>query len=280
MTSAKPRWLAVTLGAALAACGAEPPDRAALGSATLHADLETVARSRVLFGHQSVGRNVLAGVAELAADNGVPLRIEAIDGAPADGRAGLFHTQIGVNGDPIGKIDAFRQLLVRPERPRYDAALMELCYLDFGSEAKGPTDLAGLARHYAQIVRELGVARPEVQLVHVSVPLRADPPGWKTPLKRLLGRDTDEDADNALRNAYNASFGQAFAAAPFFDLARVESTRPDGRRSGFRRGGVTVYTLAPEYTVDGGHLNEGGRRRAAAAFVHALADALRRAPQG
>lgn len=38
-------------------------------------DLETIARSRLYFGHQSVGGNVLEGLASLAKEHGVRLRI-------------------------------------------------------------------------------------------------------------------------------------------------------------------------------------------------------------
>ena len=269
------RWRvpAFAAGALLAGCSGHappPPEPQAL-----RADLETVAHARVLFGRQSVGRNVLAGLAQLAEDNGVALRIQEIDGEPPDGRPGLFHARIGVNGDPAGKIDAFVQLLERPARPRYDAALMELCYLDFGSEARRPVTPAALVARYLAAVRSLAARRPDVRLVHVTAPLRAEPPGWKSRLKRLLGRETEEDADNVLRNDYNAQLVSAVAGAPLFDLALVESTRPDGRTSEFRRSGRAVRTLAPEYTTDGGHLNPGGSRRAAIALVQALARALR-----
>jgi len=62
--------------------------------------------------------------------------------------------------------------------------------------------------------------------------------------------------------------------APVFDLARAESTYPDGRSCFVRQGSKTVYALAPEYTTDGGHLNALGRKWAARAFVAFLAEAL------
>ena len=58
---------------------------------------------------------------------------------------------------------------------------------------------------------------------------------------------------------------------PLFDLAAVESTRPDGSRVFFERAGTPVYYLAPEYTNDGGHLIGAGRRSAAEALLATLA---------
>jgi lysophospholipase L1-like esterase len=65
-----------------------------------------------------------------------------------------------------------------------------------------------------------------------------------------------------------------FGGDALFDLAAVESTLPDGTRSSFSAGPRRVFTLAQPYTSDGGHLNDEGSRRAAAAFVHTLAKAL------
>jgi lysophospholipase L1-like esterase len=128
---------------------------------------------------------------------------------------------------------------------------------------------------YARMVQELREHRPDVQLVHATVPLRADPPGWKTTVKRLIGRATDEDGANVLRNQFNAGLRQRFAREPIFDLAAAESTLADGSRSSFTQDGRTIYTLEPRYTTDGGHLNEEGQRWVAAQFLRAVAQALR-----
>jgi lysophospholipase L1-like esterase len=53
------------------------------------------------------------------------------------------------------------------------------------------------------------------------------------------------------------------------------STHPDGRRESFRMNGTAWYSLVPAYTDDGGHLNAVGRVHVAAAFVRAIAAAVR-----
>jgi len=263
--------LATLLCTLSSACGT-PPATDGVDVATVRADLAVVARARILLGHQSVGRDILAGVRTLAAEAGVPLRIVEIDGAPPDDLPGIFHSNIGRNGDPEGKCEVFLHLLDRPDRPRYDLAMMKFCYVDLSADAK--LDAARLLERYAALVAGLTAARPDVPLLHVTMPLRADPPGWRTSLKRWLGRDAAEDADNALRNAFNTGLRSRFPGAPLFDLAEVESTRPDGSRSAFTRDGRAVYTLAPDYTTDGGHLNAAGQRRTAAALLHAVAASL------
>jgi hypothetical protein len=267
--------LALLCSALPAACDLRPAP-APLDLVTVRADVAIVARSRVLVGHQSVGRDVLAGVGELAADSGVALRIVEIDGEPPDEMPGLFHSTIGRNGDPEGKCEVFLRLLDRPARPRYDVAMMKFCYVDLGRETA--LDAARLLDRYSALVVQLRAARPDITLVHVTMPLRAAPRDWRSVLKRWLGRDSAEDADNALRNAFNEGLRARFGGEPLYDLAAVESTRADGSRSAFIRGGVTVYTLASEYTTDGGHLNPGGRQRAAAAFLHSVAAAVRDRP--
>jgi hypothetical protein len=235
------------------------------------ADLQAVSKARILLGHQSVGRNILIGLEALAAEVGVPLRIESINGVPPDSAPGLFHSEIGVNGDPAGKCEIFSSLLNRPERPLYDLAMMKFCYVDL--QQGTPLDAAAMLDRYSALVDAIKRQRPDIRLVHITLPLRADPPGKKQMLMRLLGRST-EDANNALRNAFNDGIRQRFPSEPLFDLAVIESTLPDGSRSMFSRDGRPVYTLAREYTDDGGHLNELGRRRAAIAFVRTLASAL------
>lgn len=259
------------VAAGLAGCSSGQREQVAVDAVALREDLQAISKARILFAHQSVGRDILAGVQGLAQEAGVPLRIQQIDGVPPDTSPGLFHAHVGSNGNPDSKVDAFAGLLTRPERPAYDLALLKFCYEDLERGAKGQT---GLLQRYAIRMDELQSSRPDVRLMHASVPLRADPPGWKTALKRWLGRETWEDADNVRRNDYNDALRSRLGGGRFFDLATMQSTLPDGTRSSFSAGGRVIYTLAPPYTYDGGHLNDLGRRHAAAAFVHSLARAL------
>ena len=47
---------------------------------------------------------------------------------------------------------------------------------------------------------------------------------------------------------------------PVFDLAKVISTFPDGKRSSFKCNGKKYYSLAARYTDDGWHLNATGSK--------------------
>jgi hypothetical protein len=235
-------------------------------------ELEVLAKGRVLLGHQSVGRDVLSGVKLLAADAGVPVRLEAITDVPSDSGPGLFDSSIGSNGDPDSKCQAFEGLLAHSDRPEYDAALMKFCYVDLSE--KSALDASKLFERYVALVNRLKQVRPDVTIIHVTMPLRSDPLEWKTPIKRLIGRSTYEDDGNVLRNDFNDKLRTYYANEPIFDIARVQALRADGSLSSFEYNGRTVYTLAKEYTYDGGHLNEVGQRHVAAEFVRTVAKTL------
>jgi lysophospholipase L1-like esterase len=269
------RWLkalAASFGVAISGCGStgneEPVDMPQVKQ-----NLEIISRARILFGHKSVGRDILMGLESLSREAGVPLRVMAIENLPPDGDPGLFHAEIGENGDPDSKCEVFSRLLTAPERPQYDLAMMKFCYVDLGRDT--PLEASKMLDRYTALVERIKAERPDVTLVHASLPLRSDPATWKTPVKRLIGRATEEDPDNILRNAFNERLEARYGQEPFFDIAKAESTQPGGKRSSFEDGDKRIYTLALRYTRDGGHLNEEGRRHLALELVRVLADALR-----
>jgi lysophospholipase L1-like esterase len=57
---------------------------------------------------------------------------------------------------------------------------------------------------------------------------------------------------------------------PLFDIARVESTGPGRHPVFFEEKGQKIETLAPEYTSDGGHLNERGQAVVAKELLNVL----------
>jgi lysophospholipase L1-like esterase len=240
----------------------------------LKRDLETVAAARILFAHQSVGRNILAGLEAISADAGVPLLIEEIESVPSQPGPGLFHANVGRNGDYESKCAAFEQLLSQPDTPSYDVALLKFCYTDLGRGIG--VEAAEMLNRYADVIETIQRDKPETRIVHATMPLRSHPTGLKAAVKRLIGREIPADQDNQLRNAFNALLRDKYADTPLFDIAAIESTRADGSRSFVDMDGRPSYTLAPEFTDDGGHLTPPAQRIAAAELVGVLAAALRR----
>jgi hypothetical protein len=230
-----------------------------------------VAGRTVLFGHQSVGGNILDGVRELAAEHaatGSPGRLRLLSGAAAETHDPAFiEFPVGQNGDPRSKAADFAAVLARAPRREGTIALYKHCYLDIGPA----TDAASMFREYAETLRTLHALYPALTLVHVTIPLTTLERPPERILRTLLGRSTRREL-NAKRSRFNQLMREAYEGRePIFDLARMESTRPDGSRCYVVQRGDTVYALAAEWTGDGGHLNRDGSRKAAAELLALLA---------
>lgn len=241
----------------------------------LHSDLELLAGSRVFFGHQSVGDNILDGVRDLAQKAGVALRVEVVEvGGEAPEGPGLFHARVGVNLDPDSKLAAFSSALEAAGEPGYDLAVLKFCYVDLDDESREQQPQALFSR-YLDGMGAIEKAHPQLRVLNSTMPLVAEPPGRKTRLKRLLGMSVETDAENVRRNEYNRLVRERYTGSSLLDIARAEATDVDGRPVVFEHSGQPMEMLVPAFTTDGGHLNDAGQERVAAAFIHRLAEALR-----
>lgn len=241
--------------------------RAAGADPRLHAELEHISQQRIFFGHQSVGMNLLDGLRQLAATAGVPVRIAEVPAASGVGPATFGHGFVAENGNPLKKIQNFERAL-GPQPARLDLALLKFCYLDFTAD----TDAKALFAHYRGMVERLRTRNPGTIFVHVTAPLTDVQGGPKALLKRLLGRAPYGTVENLRREEYNTLLRERYLGSePVFDLARIESTAPDGTAVTVEWNGRVAPAMAPAYTDDGGHLNAAGKLRAARALVSVLA---------
>lgn len=273
MTGRMRRGMLVTAGAVALACGGErmsiPPAPEAPQprfSDITTAQWTALGQKRLYFGHQSVGGNIIDGVTTILAERpDIPLRVFQATSVDSSSPAGLYEARIGTNGDPGSKTAAFERTL---EDGGASVGILKFCFVD----VEGARNPDSLFAAYRRDMAALQAREPGLVIVHVTMPLTTTGEGRRDLLKaKLLGRPTSYDL-NLIRNRYNALLRQAYVGkAPVFDLARLESTRPDGSRSYFTRGPDTVYTLAPEWTDDGGHLNAVARRSVAESFLAVLA---------
>jgi len=221
----------------------------------------------ILFGHQSVGADILEGVREIA--DGHPGRELAIVPLPPSGQAaghGLFEFLVGANGDPAGKIRDFGSRSFTG----VDIALMKLCYVDF----EPGTDVPELFREYVDLMERLRTEHPTTRFVHFTAPLTSRETGLKAWAKRALGRDVRGDQENLQRHRYNEMLRAKYGGqGTIFDLALLEATDPHGRINAYTMRGERYLAMYPGYTTDGGHLNEAGRRRIGQAYLEFLAGA-------
>jgi len=236
------------------------------------ADLAAVAGARVLFGHKSVGANILSGIAPLYRDAGVPAPRVVEAREPVDpGQPFLAHTQVGQNRDPLGKLADFDALLDGPLAEAVDVALVKLCYADVDAG----TDVAAVFDRYTATMDALAARHPRLRLVYTTVPLTTDR-SWKGKVKAALGSaDRRGPADNLARHRYNTLVRDRYGASGrLFDIAAVEATL-DGPAMVRRLGGEEYHVLNRDLSADAGHLNADGARAAAAQFVRVVAASAR-----
>ena len=92
-------------------------------------ELERARGVRLFFAHQSVGQNILSGVAQLSAHRIEPTPLLAL--APNQALPGWVDMPVGQNGDPDGKIEAFVAAFEQHPTLRPDLALLKFCFVDF-----------------------------------------------------------------------------------------------------------------------------------------------------
>ena len=109
----------------------------------------SAAKARVLFGHQSVGYNILDGVNTLAKEQGVTdFKIADISVAKDSGAAVIVHFEVGRNTDPRSKIDDFLGRIDATSGRRIDVAMMKFCYVDVSDDTRIDT----LFKEYKEMV--------------------------------------------------------------------------------------------------------------------------------
>jgi hypothetical protein len=219
---------------------------------------EKLSQKKIYFGHQSVGFNIVDGIRDVMREH-PEIKLNIIESfEDADLRVGTFeHSRVGKNTDPQSKVDEFARFLERGIGNKADFAAVKFCYVD----VRADTDVNGVFKGYMSRIAELKKKYPDTTIIHFTVPLTVSRTSWKTVIKKILGRKTWEYDDNIKRNEYNQLLLKTYGdKEPVFYLARVESTYPGGRRCTFIKHSKTYYSLVPEYTTDGGHLNEKGRK--------------------
>jgi hypothetical protein len=234
------------------------------------AELARVARTRVFFGHQSVGQNVLDGVPAVFTAHGAqapPIGERRTDAGPQGGF--IAHAYIGENEKPLLKIKDFDAQLRAGTGRQVDVAVMKFCYVDIMSD----TDVKALFAAYRDAVAALERDFPGVTFIKVTVPLTTDAGALSRLKTRLGGSDRYSRAENVAREQLNALIRREYTGDHLFDLAAIESTRPDGGRVSGQAGEGEYFALYEGYASDQGHLNGEGARRAATAWVKAIAEA-------
>ena len=213
---------------------------------------QALASRSVLFGHQSVGRDLMRGVERVLRDRpDLAIRTITTENPNLEDGPALITARIGRNREPQSKTDAFATIVQGGfgERPGA-VALYKYCYVDVGPA----TDPDQLFAAYAESMDGLEQAFPGLTIGHVTIPLHLAATGLRARLSEALGRPIQTPLNRG-RERFNDLLRERYDGR-VFDLARLESTRRDGAVAGTRRGKETIPMLAPEWTTDGGHLND------------------------
>jgi len=235
-------------------------------------DLVLVSQTRIFFGHQSVGNNIIAGIKEIEKKK-VDHRIRLIElGDETEyPQSFLLQSKIGENTDPKSKCDAFRRIIDQQLAGKIDYALLKFCYIDIDEHS----DVEAIFAHYKETLDALKEQNSHITFIHVTSPLRHSPTNFSVWIREILGRPNRSKLANIKRNEFNELLRFTYWGDPIFDLAASESTYPDGRRESFQKDGKTYHSLIGLYTDDGGHLNQTGQLKVAADFLHSIAAAIR-----
>lgn len=214
----------------------------------------------IFFGHQSVGQNILDGIKDIAKENPkLNLIITENRDSQQTNAAPLFiDSEIGKNGEPKTKVDAFKDIIGNGMGEKATIAFMKFCYVDFNKD----TDVKEIFDYYKNAMRHLKEKYPKTTFVHFTVPVEVKKETWKAWIKNFLGKkDIWEYQNDVPRGLYNNLLKKEYEGKePIFDLALNESIHPEGKKEFFEYSGIRYPALVPEYTTDGAHLNEKGRK--------------------
>lgn len=219
--------------------------------------LKELSELNLYFGHQSVGFDILSGLELWEKETGVSIRKAETRDFSNTGEASLVHFQVGANKDPFSKIDDFAALVHEIPKDEPAIAFFKFCYIDFHKTA----DVDAIFQTYKEKMLDLRDSVENCRIVLFTVPVTTLQKGPKALVKKILGKPLNHSLENIKRNAFSdrirTELGDEF---PVFDLARVESTLPDGSTETFKMKGQAYPRLPESYTRDQGHLNPEGAK--------------------
>ncbi len=235
--------------------------------------VDTVSQHTIYFGHKSVGADIISGLEELVSDNRITI-LESRD-VHSFAKYSFLHSGIGANTLPLSKIDAFKDVMHSGFGNRADFAFFKFCFVDFHEE----TDINEVFTHYTKTLHELNNTYPETTFIHVTTPLIAKNTNLQTKLKNtikpFIGRTVFTYKNNIYIHRYNKLIRAEYEGVePIFDLARLESTIPDGDILTVAIDNEEVPFLYDKYASDEGHLSSYGGRYIARHLLSTIYDLI------
>lgn len=231
---------------------------------------QKLSQKKIYFGHQSIGLNIIDGIKDVMRKN-QQIKLNIIETSnPSDFTMPLFaHSCVGTNTDPKSKCDAFAGFMETGLGNKADIAFFKFCYVDFLPD----TDINKVFTEYKNTMSFMRSKYPQTTFVHITTPLSTLQTGPKAWVKKIIGKPIYGYDDNVKRDQFNEKLCKEYIGIePVFDLSSIESTAPDGSRAEFQKDGELYPYFVADYTSDGGHLNERGRRIVAEQLLIFLAN--------
>jgi len=251
--------LSILLSTTIISCGADSTAEE-ISNEAIDA-LQIVKEKRIFFGHQSVGTDILQGIEELARETVNNIKIVELDDNSKSTEADIIEASIGRNVYPDEKIYDFAHIMRSGIAEDVDIAFMKFCYIDSNSDMTEDE----IVESYINEMENLEKEFPHVTFIYFTMPLEADRNDFSSIIKRIPYKILNKPIYYRERNVKRNNFNDLLIAAKgdtgrVFDLAKFESTNPDGKAETFGYKGRRIRVLVPMYTDDGGHLNQIGRR--------------------
>lgn len=228
--------------------------------------LSEIRKQYIMFGHQSVGLNIIEGLETLAYNNPERYSLKILNNPSALTQPALVRWINGENFKPHGKIDAFMAKMKSEDANSMvwakvgNIAYFKFCYVDFNSL---DIDINAIFDHYIASMESLITAYPNCMLVHITIPITALI--WASDKQRNVNRHLY----NEKLRAYIDSTGGFL-----YDLADLEAYDESENYQSFEYSGKTYPMMwysanDPQnngYSYDGGHLNAKGKLHMASAM--------------
>jgi len=227
-------------------------------------------QKKIYFGHQSIGYNIVSGIKLLMKDN-TNIKLNIVESkSRKDYLKPVFgHSPVGKNEFPDSKNVDFSNTITNLIGDQLDIAFYKYCYIDINEN----TNVEKLFSAYKKNIESLKRKFPNITFVHVTDPLSTVSKSPMVLVRNILGRNTWGYRENKQRNLYNNLLRKEYEGKePIFDLAKLESTTPNGKRYTYSYKNKIYFALDPVYASDHAHLNEIGQRYIAGQLLIFLAN--------
>jgi len=230
-----------------------------------------LAKKKIYFGHRSVEHNIIDGIKDLIEEHSqIKLNMVEIT-SKVDFENGFFaHSWIRPNDPPRSIASAYLDMAENKMGKNFDIVLLKF-------NTYGNKNLKEVINEYKKGISIIKNKYPESTFLHMTFPVVKVKTTWKRRIKKMLGKDDAWEYNvNIKANEFNELLRKEYVGRePIFDLAKLQSTYPDGSRATFTKDEKKYFQMVEAYTNDGTHLNEKGRKIIAEQFLIFLANQVK-----